>query len=110
MEKLSVGDVVFVNFPFSDLTNSKLRPAVIVAAVNNNDWILCQITSKSYADPLSIELISSDFSRGLLNIKSYIRPGKIFTAHESIIDKNVGALNRDKQILLVQCITSIIQN
>jgi len=31
VEKLSVGDVVFVNFPFSDLIKSKLRPAVVIA-------------------------------------------------------------------------------
>ncbi len=40
MEELSVGDVVFVNFPFSDLKNSKLRSAVILACVSNDDWIL----------------------------------------------------------------------
>lgn len=51
MEKLSVKDVVFVNFPFSDLKNTKLRPAVIIANVQNDDYILCQITSKAYSDP-----------------------------------------------------------
>lgn len=50
MGELSIGDVVFVNFPFSNLENSKLRPAVIIASAQNNDWILCQITSKPYAD------------------------------------------------------------
>jgi len=36
MVKLSVGDVVFVNFPFSNLAQSKLRPAVIIASLMLN--------------------------------------------------------------------------
>jgi mRNA interferase MazF len=89
MVKLSVGDVVFVNFPFSNLTQSKLRPAVIIASVKNNDWILCQITSKAYSDSSSLKIESDSFEQGSLNITSYIRPGKIFTAHESIVNQKV---------------------
>jgi mRNA interferase MazF len=83
VEKFSVSDVVFVDFPFSNLKKSKLRPAVILASVQNNDWILCQVTSKSYADESSLKLLEKDFKYGSLNLVSYIRPGKIFTAHES---------------------------
>ena len=31
MERLSVGDIVFVRFPFSDLSQYKLRPALVLA-------------------------------------------------------------------------------
>jgi len=41
----SKGSVVLVKFPFSDLSSSKLRPAVVLAAAGRDDWILCQITS-----------------------------------------------------------------
>jgi mRNA interferase MazF len=37
--------VVVVPFPFSDLTQSKRRPAVVVANLTGDDVILCQITS-----------------------------------------------------------------
>lgn len=50
MEKLSVGTVVFVHFPFSNLQQSKLRPAVVIAKTNTDDWVLCQTISRSYAD------------------------------------------------------------
>jgi mRNA interferase MazF len=48
MGELSVADIVFVSFPFSDLSHAKLRPALVLANAQRNDWILCQITSKSY--------------------------------------------------------------
>ena len=47
MGTLAAGQVVIVHFPFSDLTASKLRPAVVLAEAGRGDWILRQITSKS---------------------------------------------------------------
>jgi mRNA interferase MazF len=48
--------VVLVPFPFSDLSQAKLRPAVALAPVDRGDWILCQITSNPYGDSRSIAL------------------------------------------------------
>jgi len=108
MEALSVGDVIFVHFPFSDLKKSKLRPAVLVANIQNEDWILCQITSKPYADVNSIEINKINFKKGSLNITSYIRAGKIFTAHISIINKKVGQLNLATRKLLSNNIIELV--
>ncbi len=110
MEKFSVSDVVFVNFPFSNLKKSKLRPAVILASAQNHDWILCQVTSKSYADESSLRLLETDFKHGSLNLVSYIRPGKIFTAHESIIIKKVGTLNDEIYTSLIEKIVTLLRS
>jgi len=89
---LAAGQVVTVRFPFSDLSQSKRRPAVVLAGAGRGDWILCQITSKSYADAQAIPLKNSDFVRGSLNLISYARPGKLFTASESLIATELGEL------------------
>lgn len=52
----AAGAVVLVRFPFSDLSQTKLRPAVILANVGRGDWILCQVTSKPYGDTLAVKL------------------------------------------------------
>jgi mRNA interferase MazF len=49
----AVGQVVLVRFPFSDLSQSKLRPAVCLAHAGRRDWLLRQITSKAYGDSLA---------------------------------------------------------
>ena len=54
MGLLTTGTVVLVRFPFSDLSRTKLRPAVVVADAGRGDWVLCQITSKPYGDPSAI--------------------------------------------------------
>jgi mRNA interferase MazF len=69
----SIGSIVLVRFPFSDLSQSKLRPAVVLANTGRGDWILGQITSKPYADPKSIELTKESFMSGSLKIVSYVR-------------------------------------
>ena len=38
------GDVVVAPFPFSDLSATKKRPALVVATLTGDDVILCQIT------------------------------------------------------------------
>ncbi len=88
----STGEVVLVPFPFSDLSQTKVRPAVCLADAGRGDWILCQITSKSYGDPHAIVLDSHDFASGNLKMLSYARPGKLFTANEQLLVGSVGTL------------------
>jgi len=63
---LSADLVVLVRFPFSDLSQTKLRPPVVLADAGRGDWILCQVTSKSYADSAAVVLETADFQRGSL--------------------------------------------
>ncbi len=85
------GSVVFVRFPFSDLSASKRRPAVVLASVGLGDYLLTQVASRQYADPLAVELTSESFERGDLRLTSYARPGKLFTANDVLIASEVGA-------------------
>lgn len=92
MGALAVGAVVLVPFPFSDLSQAKLRPAVVLADAGRGDFVLCQVTSNTYADPLAIELTPPDFTQGSLQRTSYARPGKLFTASNSLVVRQVGTL------------------
>jgi mRNA interferase MazF len=94
VEPPSAGAVVLVPFPFSDLSQSKLRPAVVLADAGRGDYILCQITSNPYADPRAFELTNAAFADGSLQRISYARPGKLFTAHHSLIRSTVGRLQQ----------------
>ncbi len=91
----AAGHVVLVRFPFSDLTASKLRPAVVLAGAGRGDWILCQVSSNAYGDNRAIALGAADFSSGSLRRDSFARPGKLFTAHTSLFAKKAGELTRE---------------
>jgi mRNA interferase MazF len=91
MEKFIKGDVVVVPFPFSDLTGSKLRPALLLAKLSGNDFLLCQITSKPAED--SISLTNDKFISGSLPVNSFIRPSKLFTADQNIFIKKAAHID-----------------
>ena len=86
------GLVVLVRFPFSDLSSSKLRPAVVLAHAGGVDWVLCQVTSNPYGDAAAIPLSKAAFLSGGLGRESFARPGKLFTASESIVVRRAGVL------------------
>lgn len=96
MEELVKGDVVVLPFPFSDLTKSKKRPALVAAKLKGDDIILCQITNKARTDDYSIVLTTEDFKQGSLNLTSMIRPNKLFTADKSLVLYKIGSLKEDK--------------
>lgn len=105
----AVGSVILITFPFSDLSSSKLRPAVVIASSGQDDWILCQITSNPYADPLAIKITEKDFFYGSLHRVSYARPGKLFTANSSIIKSEVARLDSTKFENVITGIVSLIK-
>lgn len=91
------GDIVVLLFPFSDLSSSKKRPAVVAANISGNDLILVQITSAaSRRDKYAINLEAEDFQEGKLHVSSIIRPNKLFTADISIIKSRIGKLKENK--------------
>ncbi len=104
----SAGEIVFVSFPFSDLTRSKLRPAVILADAERGDFVLCQITSKPYADNRAIEITKADFAVGSLKVTSYARPAKLFTANESLFATQVGELDKSTLKRIVVGISDLL--
>ena len=109
MGSLTAGSVVLVRFPFSDLSQSKLRPTVVLADCGRGDWLLCQITSNPYSDSRAVQLADSDFRAGSLRLTNYARPVKLFTAHHTLIATDIGILQEaslkritDAVILLIQ--------
>ena len=88
----TAGAVVLVRFPFSDLSASKLRPAIVLASAGRDDWVLCQVTSNAYADPVAVRVDDASFASGSLQRVSFARPGKLFTASSSLRAAEVGRL------------------
>jgi mRNA interferase MazF len=108
MARFVKGDIVVVPFPFSDLTESKRRPTLVIADLDGDDVILCQITSRTTKDKYSIILEGSDFSEGSLRQASNIRPNRLFTADTHIILYRVGKLKQKKITEVMSSIIKII--
>src|SRR3989344_6203258 len=89
-------DIVLIPFPYSDLTGSKKRPALIISNSKlnkTNDRICCLITSNIHKK--DIEIKRSDFEKGKLPFRSSVKPRRIFTIDEKIIIKKLCTINDD---------------
>jgi mRNA interferase MazF len=98
-----------VPFPFSDLSQSKQRPAIVLAAAGRGDWILCQVTSNAYSDPLAIQLDPSDLASGSLRAASCARPGKLFTANERLIVYEAGILRTQALARIIDTVVGLLR-
>ena len=109
MENFVKGDVVVIPFPFSDLSQAKRRPALVVAILEGDDLILCQITSQNVADKYSITITDDDFDSGSLKQTSNVRPNRIFTADKHIILYRIGNIKPAKTHKVIDKIIEILK-
>lgn len=105
----AAGAVVLVPFPFSDLSRSKLRPAVLLAEAGRGDWILCQITSNPYGDSQATMLTNASFSSGSLQLTSYARSAKLFTASRDLMVMQVGTLKVDTLKQIIETVIGVLR-
>ena len=109
MGAFAAAQVALLPFPFSDLSRNKLRPAILLAGASREDWIVCQITSNPFGDNRSFPLTPAHFSVGTLRHISYVRPGKVFTAHESLIAGVIGTLTPEMLTTVRDTVIAILQ-
>jgi len=102
------GDVVVIPFPFSDLSASKRRPALVLVDLPGDDVILCQITSQAVSGPYAIPLRRGDFAVGGLNRDSNVRPDRLFTADSHLIAYRAGGLTSMKVDEIVRQVVALI--
>jgi len=90
------GDVVLVDFPFSDNSNSKLRPALVISSElvhKTGDLMLMMMTSKVKHDGLSVAVAPADLSEPL-PLQSYLRCHKVFVLSADLVVKKLSTLQK----------------
>ncbi len=110
MARFVKGSIVVVPFPFSDLSDSKRRPALVLADLNTDDIILCQITSRqSPNDRYAVAVSNINLQNGSLISEGNIRPNKIFTADKALIIRTVGILDTETYQAVFDKIVELIE-
>lgn len=99
-------DIIFVPFPFSDLSGDKKRPVLILSGKeynkNNNNYICCALTSKIQNFKRGVKIDSSNLDEGNLTYDSAIIPCQLFNANKIIAIKKIARLNKEKSIEVVK--------
>ena len=108
MGRFVKGDIVVLSYPFSDFSGAKRRPALVIADLDGDDIILCQITSQVKADRYALKIEEKDFTDGKLNVGSVIRPNKIFTVDLNVILYTACKISIEKTDAVIKVINNIM--
>ncbi|MFH1752506.1 MAG: type II toxin-antitoxin system PemK/MazF family toxin [archaeon] len=106
------GNIILMPFPYSDLSNSKKRPALILSSNSFNnffsDIICCLITTNPKKELHSINITDNDVIEGKLHFKSKVKPFRLFTVDKKIVLKKLCKLKKNKFNSVIQNLQRII--
>jgi mRNA interferase MazF len=91
---MNKGDIVMAPFPFTDLTGTKLRPAVVLIVTIYDLTVSFITTQLKWREPTDIELLPST-KTGIKKV-SLIRLSKIATVDKSLAVGKLGTLQQVK--------------
>ena len=98
------GDIIIINFPFSDIINAKKRP-VVVLAEKGEDIIGCAITS----NPNSEGVIIEGFEEGNLPFKSKIKYWQIHTFLKDLAIKKTARISKNTHKELLRKVNELFE-
>jgi len=95
------GDIVLIEFPFSDYSGLKIRPVLVLSNSdfnnNQNDIIVCKITSSNFNDKYQIVISNQDLENGNLKLeRSWIGTNYILTIDKSLVSRKIAKLSKNK--------------
>jgi mRNA interferase MazF len=91
-DKIIRGDIILIPFPFTDLSQSKVRPCLLLTS-DKQDITIVFITSIKPKGDLSIEILPS--STNGIKVKSYIRYTKIATLDSQLNIGKIGTIEKE---------------
>ena len=91
---MAKGDIVLITFPFTDLSGSKLRPAVILAETTLELTVCFVTTQLQWQEATDVQLLPTSLNG--LKKQSLIRTSKIATLGKVLAKGLLGQLNTNE--------------
>jgi mRNA interferase MazF len=90
MASFAAGDVVLLEFPFTDTSGSKRRPALVLLDTGDEDIVVARVTGQLSATPQDVVL--DEWQQAGLLLPSVVRLNKVATLQRRLVDKRLGRL------------------
>ncbi len=93
---MKTGDIVLLPFPFAELTNTKVRPTVVVCQTKDKykDLVVCAISSVVPTNLNANEILLETDKSNNLRVVSIIKVDRIFTAKQQDLIARLGELDQ----------------
>ena len=99
------GEIILIKFTFSDHSDFKMRPALVISNKNLNnsdDIIILGISSQKGSTKSFVSLRNEDLTKGEIMKQSFVKCGSVLTIEKSLIVKTVAVIT-DKKLEEVLC-------
>ncbi len=108
---MKIGDIVVVNYPFSNLFQTKIRPAVVVTITNDKhkDVVLCLISSVVPNKLNQREILLHPNAVNNLRATSVIKVYRVATVQQSKIISKIGKLSTKELTTFITAFQSLVQ-
>lgn len=111
---MNKGDIVLMPFPFTDLSQTKLRPAVVLwADSTGNDVTLCFVSSQGidtlYGGEFLLDAADPEFATTGLKTSSKVRVTRMVTVDRKLIVRRLGKLGSNQILALNSSIVTEFQ-
>lgn len=95
---MNTGKVILIPFPFTELTDIKVRPAVVVSKTRDKyeDLILCAVSSVVPKQLNSTEMLVTPSSLNRLRVSSVIKIDRLITLKKENVIADLGFLSPDQ--------------
>jgi mRNA interferase MazF len=96
------GQIVLVPFPFTDLSEAKLRPVLVLRKASDrfDDWLVCMISSQVRQGELDLDETlgpdDTEFSTTGLKAPSLLRLSRLAVIDGALIVGAIGAISDDR--------------
>ncbi len=90
MASYSAGDIILLQFPFTDAVGSKRRPALVLLDAGDDDIVVARVTGQLSATPQDITL--DEWQQAGLLLPSVVRLHKVATLQRKLARKKLGRL------------------
>ena len=92
---IKTGDIILIPYPFAELINIKLRPAVVICNTSDNfkDLVVSAISSVMRISSNNATLILNPSKLNSLKVTSTVLVDRIFTLKRENMIKKLGSLN-----------------
>jgi len=107
MEKLLFGEIVLLKFPFTKGKMYKKRPALLLRDTEDNDIVVCRITSKLYETEFDFKV--KHWKKCGLKLPSVVRLHKIATLEKNLVEQKIGIIDNRLKNQVKEKFTKLIK-
>ena len=90
--------IILLNFPFSNLKKSKVRPAIVISNNKYNkkfkDVVVIPLTSNLTKTNYDMIITNNNLEEGNLIVDSRAKINRIFSVEQKLIRLNIGKINK----------------